>query len=119
MSHASPNPPSLAPVAALIRTFDWSAGSLRITQDLRGTGNPNPYLSTVVLDSDRSPAGDVFRSGEGTRENSIDNPPESYYPDIDTAGDVYYTVTVEQCEDDDSPSTGANGQDRRSTTGQT
>ena len=62
-----------------------------------------------MLDSDGSPAGDAFRSGEGTRENSIDNPPESYYPDIDTTGDVYYTVTVEQCEDDDGPSTGANG----------
>jgi hypothetical protein len=102
----------------LTDTFDTNAGSLRITQDLRGTANPNPYLNTVVLDDGGSPAGDAFQSGEGTRETLIGNPPGSYYLDIDTAGDVDYTVTVEECEDD-GPSTSTSEQDRNPTTGQT
>jgi hypothetical protein len=96
----------------LTDTFDTDAGSFRVTQDLRGNGNPDPYLNTVVLDDDGSPAGDAFQSGEGTRETFIDGSPGSYYLDIDTTGDVDYTVTVEQCEGDD-PETG--GQDRSST----
>jgi hypothetical protein len=101
----------------LTDTFDTDAGSFRVTQDLRGHGNPDPYLNTVVLDEDGSPAGDAFQSGEGTRETFIDGSPGSYYLDIDTAGDVDYTVTVEQCEDS-GPSTSLNEQDR-SPTGQT
>jgi hypothetical protein len=101
----------------LTDTFDTDAGSFLITQNLRGAGNPDPYLNTVVLDEDGSPAGDAFQSGEGTRETFIDGSPGSYYLDIDTAGDVDYTVTVEQCEDS-GPSTSLNEQDR-SPTGQT
>jgi hypothetical protein len=69
------------------------------------------------LDDDGSPAGDAFQSGKGTGESRIDTP-GNYYLDIDTADDVDYTVTVEQCEDD-GPSTSANEQDRSPTTGQT
>jgi hypothetical protein len=101
----------------LTDTFDTDAGSFRVTQDLRGTGGPEPYLNTVVFDEDGSPAGDAFQSGEGIRETFIDGSPGSYYLDIDTTGDVDYTVTVEQCEDG-GPSTSLNKQDR-SSTGQT
>jgi hypothetical protein len=102
----------------LTDTFDTEAGFFRLTQDLRGTGGPEPYLNTVVFDEDGSPAGDAFQSGEGARETLIEAPPGSYYLDIDTAGDVDYTVAVEQCEDD-GPSTSPNEQDRSPTTGQT
>lgn len=95
----------------LTDTFDTDAGSFRVTQDLRGNGNPDPYLNTLVLDDDGSPAGDAFQSGEGTRETFIDGSPGSYYLDIDTTGDVDYTVTVEQCEGDDAET---GGQDRSS-----
>lgn len=96
----------------LTDTFDTDGSSFRVTQDLRGTGGPAPYLNTVVFDEDGSPAGDAFQSGEGTRETFIDGSPGSYYLDIDTTGEVDYTVTVEQCEGDE-PET--NGQDRSST----
>jgi hypothetical protein len=102
----------------LTDTFDTEAGFFRVTQDLRGNDGPEPYLNTVVLDEDGSPAGDAFQSGEGTRETFVEGSPGSYYLDIDTAGDVDYTVTVEQCEDD-APSTSTNEQDQRPTTGQT
>ena len=100
----------------LTDTFDTEAGFFRVTQDLRGKDGLDPYLNTVVFDEDGSPAGDAFQSGEGTRETLVEGPPGSYYLDIDTTGDVDYTVTVEQCEDD-GPNTSLNEQDR-SPTGQ-
>ncbi len=100
----------------LTDTFDTEAGFFRVTQDLRGKDGLEPYLNTVVFDEDGSPAGDAFQSGEGTRETLVEGSPGSYYLDIDTTGDVDYTVTVEQCEDD-GPNTSLNEQDR-SPTGQ-
>ena len=95
----------------LTDTVDTETGFFRVTQDLRGSGPPVPYLNTLFFDEDGSLAGDAFQSGEGARETLIEAPPGSNYLDIDTAGDGEYTVAVEQCEDT-GPSTSPNEQDR-------
>jgi hypothetical protein len=51
-----------------------------------------------------------LQTGEGAGESRVNDSPGTYYLDIDTTGDADYTVSVEQCENDDAV-TGSSEQD--------
>ncbi|MDQ3636452.1 MAG: hypothetical protein M3426_00425, partial [Actinomycetota bacterium] len=85
----------------------------RVTYDLRSAGLEEPSLDIVALDENGVRSVDALQTGEGTGETRVNDSPGTYYLDIETTGDADYTVTVEQCQDDDA-STDSSEQDRES-----
>ena len=55
-----------------------------------------------------------MQTGEGAGETHVNDSPGTYYLDIETTGDADYTVSVEQCENDDTVA-GSSEQDDDST----
>jgi len=74
----------------------------RVTYDLRSAGREQPSLNVVALDEDGVRSVDAWQTGEGAGETRVNDSPGTYYLDIETTGDADYTVSVEQCENDDS-----------------
>jgi hypothetical protein len=99
--------------AQLTDDFDTTR-PFRITYDLRSAGLEEPSLDIVALDENDVRSVDALQTGDGTGETRVNDSPGTYYLDIETTGDADYTVTVEQCEEDDT-STGPSEQDRDST----
>ena len=101
--------------AQLTDDFDTTR-PFRVTYDLRSAGLEEPSLDIVALDENGVRSFDALQSGEGTGKTRVNDSPGTYYLDIETTGDADYTVTVEQCEEeDDDTSTGPGEQDRDST----
>lgn len=98
--------------AQLTDDFD-ATRPFRVTYDLRSAGLEEPSLDIVALDENGVRSVDSLQTGEGTGETRVNDSPGTYYLDIETTGDANYTVTVEQCEDDDA-STDSSEQDRES-----
>ena len=73
----------------------------RVTYDLRSAGLEEPSLDIVALDENGVRSVDALQTGEGTGKTRVNDSPGTYYLDIETTGDADYTVTVEQCEEDD------------------
>ena len=99
--------------AQLTDGFDTTR-PFRLTYDLRSAGVEEPSLDIVALDEDGDRSIDALQTGEGAGETRVSDSPGTYYLDIETTGDADYTVTVEQCEEDDA-STESSEQDRDST----
>jgi hypothetical protein len=95
--------------AQLTDDFDTTR-PFRVTYDLRSTGREEPSLNVVALDEDGVRSVDALQTGEGAGETRVNDSPGTYYLDIDTTGDADYTVSVEQCENDDAV-TGSSEQD--------
>jgi hypothetical protein len=98
--------------AQLTDDFD-ATRPFRVTYDLRSAGLEEPSLDIVALDENGVRSVDALQTGEGTGETRVNDSPGTYYLDIETTGDADYTVSVEQCQDDDA-STDSSGQDRES-----
>jgi hypothetical protein len=98
--------------AQLTDDFD-AKRPFRVTYDLRSAGLEEPSLDIVALDENGVRSVDALQTGEGTGETRVNDSPGTYYLDIETTGDADYTVTVEQCQDDDA-STDSSEQDRES-----
>ncbi len=98
--------------AQLTDDFDTTR-PFRVTYDLRSAGLEEPSLDIVALDENGVRSVDALQTGEGTGETRVNDSPGTYYLDIETTGDADYTVTVEQCQDDDA-STDSSEQDRES-----
>jgi hypothetical protein len=99
--------------AQLTDDFD-ATRPFRVNYDLRSTGLEEPSLNIVALDEDGIRSVDALQTGEGTGETRVNDSPGTYYLDIETTGDADYTVTVEQCEEEDDTSTSSGEQDRES-----
>ena len=106
-------------------TEDFDAPEdFRVTYDLRSAGLEEPSLDIVALNEDGVRSVDASQTGEGTGESLVNDSPGTYYLDIETTGDADYTVTVEQCEDnnpseqDDDNSTGQSSTTRLNQTAQ-
>lgn len=99
--------------AQLTDDFDTTR-PFRVTYDLRSAGLEKPSLDIVALDENGVRSVDALQTGEGTGKTRVNDSPGTYYLDIETTGDADYTVTVEQCQEDDA-STGPSEQDRNST----
>src|SRR5215210_6994734 len=87
--------------AQLTDDFD-TTDSFRLNYDLRSTGLEEPSLDIVAFNRDGYRAADAFQPGEGTGETIVRKPPGTYHLDINTTGDADYTVSVEQCENENS-----------------
>ncbi len=98
--------------AQLTDDFD-ATRPFRLTYDLKSAGREEPSLDIVALDENGVRSVDALQTGEGTGETHVNDSPGTYYLDIETTGDADYTVTVEQCQDDDA-STDSSEQDRES-----
>ncbi len=98
--------------AQLTDDFDTTR-PFRVAYDLRSAGLEEPSLDIVALDENGVRSVDALQTGEGTGETHVNDSPGTYYLDIETTGDADYTVTVEQCQDDDA-STDSSEQDRES-----
>ena len=99
--------------AQLTDDFDTTR-PFRVTYDLRSAGREEPSLNVVALDEDGIRSVDALQTGEGAGETRVNDSPGTYYLDIETTGDADYTVSVEQCENDDAVS-GSSEQDDDST----
>ena len=102
--------------AQLTDDFD-TTDSFRVAYGLRSAGLEKPSLDIVAFDEDGVRSADAVQTGEGNGETLVDGSPGTYYLDIKTTGDDDYTVTVDQCEEDEEEdtSTGPGEQDRDST----
>ena len=89
----------------------------RVTYDLRSAGREEPSLNVVALDEDGVRSVDALQTGEGAGETRVNDSPGTYYLDIETTGDADYTVSVEQCEEEDA-STDLDEQDQEDSAGQ-
>ena len=99
--------------AQLTDDFDTTR-PFRVTYDLRPAGREEPSLNVVALDEDGVRSVDALQTGEGAGETHVNDSPGTYYLDIETTGDADYTVSVEQCENDDTVA-GSSEQDDDST----
>jgi len=99
--------------AQLTDDFD-ATRPFRVTYDLRSAGLEEPSLDIVALDENGVRSVDALQTGEGTGETRVNDSPGTYYLDIETTGDADYTVSVEQCEYDDT-GTDSSAQDDDST----
>ena len=99
--------------AQLTDDFDTTR-PFRVTYDLRPAGREEPSLNVVALDEDGVRSVDALQTGEGAGETHVNDSPGTYYLDIETTGDADYTVSVEQCETDDTVA-GSSEQDDDST----
>jgi hypothetical protein len=100
--------------AQLTDDFDTTR-PFRVNYDLRSNGLEEPSLDIVALDEDGLRSVDALQTGEGAGETRVNDSPGTYYLDIETTGDADYTVTVEQCEEEeDDTSTDSSEQDRDS-----
>jgi hypothetical protein len=99
--------------AQLTDDFDTTR-PFRVTYDLRPAGREEPSLNVVALDEHGVRSVDALQTGEGAGETHVNDSPGTYYLDIDTTGDADYTVSVEQCEKDDTVA-GSSEQDDDST----
>ncbi len=99
--------------AQLTDDFD-ATRPFRVTYDLRSAGREEPSLNVVALDEDGVRTVDALQTGEGAGETRVNDSPGTYYLDIETTGDADYTVSVEQCENDDTVA-GSSEQDDVST----
>ena len=99
--------------AQLTDDFD-ATRPFRVTYDLRSAGREEPSLNIVALDEDGVRSVDALQTGEGAGETRVNDSPGTYYLDIETTGDADYTVSVEQCENDDTVA-GSSEQDDDST----
>jgi len=99
--------------AQLTDDFDTTR-PFRVTYDLRSAGRKEPSLNVVALDEAGVRSVDALQTGEGAGETHVNDSPGTYYLDIETAGDADYTVSVEQCENDDTVA-GSSEQDDDST----
>ncbi|MCA1718730.1 MAG: hypothetical protein LC781_18535 [Actinobacteria bacterium] len=98
--------------AQLTDDFDTTR-PFRVNYDLRSAGREEPSLDIVALDENGARSVDALQSGEGTGKTRVNDSPGTYYLDIETTGDADYTVTVEQCEEEDTGA-GPSEQDRGS-----
>ncbi len=98
--------------AQLTDDFDTTR-PFRVTYDLRSAGREEPSLDIIAFDEDGVRSVDALQNGEGTGETRVNDSPGTYYLDIETTGDADYTVTVEQCQDNDA-NTDSSEQDRES-----
>jgi hypothetical protein len=99
--------------AQLTNDFDTTR-PFQVTYDLRSAGREEPSLNVVALDEDGVRSVDAWQTGEGAGKTRVNDSPGTYYLDIETTGDADYTVSIEQCENDDVP-TGSSEQDDDST----
>lgn len=99
--------------AQLTDDFDTTR-PFRVTYDLRSAGRKEPSLNVVALDEAGVRSVDALQTGEGAGETHVNDSPGTYYLDIETTGDADYTVSVEQCENDDTVA-GSSEQDDDST----
>ena len=86
--------------AQLTNDFDTTR-PFRLTYDLRSAGRGEPSLNVVALDEDGVRSVDALQTGEGAGETRVNDSPGTYYLDIETTGNADYTVSVEQCENND------------------
>lgn len=93
--------------------FD-TAHPFYVTYDLRSAGAEEPSLDIVALDENGVRYVDAIQNGEGAGKTRVNDSPGTYYLDIETTGDADYTVSVEQCENEDTV-TGSSEQDDDST----
>lgn len=88
-------------------TFETTSDSLRLSYELTSTGDlGEPSLIIGVRDAEEDiPVASASQREAGTGESFVNEPPGTYFLDITLVGEGRYTVTVEQCESGDPPST--------------
>ena len=94
-------------------TFSTTTDSFRVSFETTNTlgSGVEGSLFVDVINADRPndlPVTSLSQEGSGTGETFANAPPGTYYLDI-IAGGLDYTLTVEQCEGGDPPSSNPGG----------
>ena len=85
-------------------TFDTTTDSFRITYEVNEGETTDadlaPSLLISVIDPQGRPVANASQDGAGTGETFVNEPPGTYYLDINLFGGqgATYNITVEQCE---------------------